>query len=224
MQRVQYYSLTDQVYSVLKRDIVQRKMLPNEKLDVNGLAQELGVSRMPVVDALTRLESEGLVEKRNRVGTFVTPMNQTMFRERFETRGMIEDWATPRIIANASDANFERLADLLREARAVLNKTRKQDFDLLTFNTEYDSGFHQGLIQLAGNAYIADLYRSIQTRIGLSFVDMPVKRETDAQGFHERILAAFQARDGAKAAELQKKHREESLAFTLQRMKARDIL
>ena len=73
MQRVQYYSLTDQVYHALKRDIVQRKMLPNAKLDVNGLAQELGVSRMPVVDALTRLESEGLVEKRNRVGTFVTP-------------------------------------------------------------------------------------------------------------------------------------------------------
>ena len=224
MQRVQYYSLTDQVYTALKRDILQRKVLPNEKLDVTGLAQQLGVSRMPVVDALTRLESEGLVEKRNRVGTFVTPMNQTMFRERFETRGMIEDWAAPRIIAQASDDDFGRIAQLLNEAHAVLQKADEEGFDLLTFNTNYDTGFHQSLIRLADNAYVSELYSAIQTRIGLSFVDMPVKRETSAQRFHERILAAFQARDVAEAIKTQKDHREESLAFTLKRMKERDIL
>ena len=224
MQRVQYFSLTDQVYTALKHDILQRKMLPNEKLDVTGLAQQLGVSRMPVVDALTRLESEGLVEKRNRVGTFVTPMNQTMFRERFETRGMIEDWATPRIIAQASDADFEKIGQLLKEAQTVLQKADQQGFDLLTFNTNYDTGFHQSLIRLADNAYVSELYSAIQTRIGLSFVDMPVKRETSAQRFHEKILAAFHARTVAEAIKTQKDHREESLAFTLQRMKERDIL
>ena len=84
MEPIKYYSLTDQVYDALKRDIIQRTLVANAKLDVNGLALQLGVSRMPVVDALSRLENEGLVEKRNRVGTFVTPVSQRMFIEWFE--------------------------------------------------------------------------------------------------------------------------------------------
>ena len=77
MEPIKYYSLTDQVYDALKRDIIQRTLAANAKLDVNGLALQLGVSRMPVVDALNRLENEGLVEKRNRVGTFVTDRKST---------------------------------------------------------------------------------------------------------------------------------------------------
>lgn len=120
MQCIQYHSLTDQVYDALKRDIVRRKLAANAKLDVNGLATTLGVSRMPVADALTRLESEGLVEKRNRVGTFVAPVSQARLREWFETRSMIEDWAAPRIAERATQDDIEKLMRLLDDGRHTL--------------------------------------------------------------------------------------------------------
>jgi DNA-binding GntR family transcriptional regulator len=225
MQQIQYYSLTDQVYDALKRDIVRRKLAANAKLDVNGLATTLGISRMPVVDALTRLESEGLVEKRNRVGTFVTPVSQAKFREWFEVRGMIEDWATPRIIERASDPDFAALESLLTEAREVLRKANARSFDLNHFNEQYDFGFHRGLIGLAGNGSVTETYAAlhVRTRIGRSFVDMPIKREGDAQDYHEMILKAFKSRNATKAIWLQKEHREDSLGFTLKQMKEREI-
>ena len=86
MERVQYYSRTDQVYDSIKKGILQGKVSTQEKLDINLLASALGVSRMPVVDALTRLETEGLVERRNRVGTFVRMISQSSFAELFAGR------------------------------------------------------------------------------------------------------------------------------------------
>jgi DNA-binding GntR family transcriptional regulator len=225
MQRIQYFSLTDQVYDALKRDIIRRKIAANAKLDVNGLAMQLGVSRMPVVDALTRLESDGFVEKRNRVGTFVVPVSPTVFREWFDARGMIEDWAAPRIVERASNADLAALESMLVLARSVLQKSNARAFDFGHFNEQYDFGFHQGLIKLAGNGTVAETYAAlhIRTRIGRSFVDAPVKREGDAQNAHEMILKAFKTRNVAKTIKLQKIHREDSLGFTLRQMKEREI-
>src|SRR5689334_13275735 len=97
---IRYDNLSNQVYEILKRQIVNRQHAPNSKLDINQIGKQLGVSRMPVMDAISRLESDGLVERRNRVGTYVTPLDQVSFEEMFETRLMIEMWATPRIVSN----------------------------------------------------------------------------------------------------------------------------
>ena len=139
---------------------------------------------------------------------------------------MIEDWAAPRIIERASAADLGVLSQLLLEARSVLQKSNTSSFDFCNFNDHYDSGFHIGLIKLAGNSYVTDSYTALhsRTRIGRSFVDAPMKREGDAQDFHEMILKAFKARNVIRALKLQKFHREDSLGFTLRQMKERDIL
>ena len=227
MEPIKYYSLTDQVYDALKRDIIQRTLVSNVKLDVNGLAHKLGVSRMPVVDALSRLENEGLVERRNRVGTFVTPVSQRMFEEWFEMRGMIEDWATPRIIANIGDENLQQLQQLLSEGNRALKAAKKATFVLNAFNERFDYGFHMGLIRECGNSRIADTFASIHThsRIGRSFVDPDdrISACKRSQTHHEAILAAFVARDTAKAMITMRLHRENSLQGTLGRLQKQGI-
>lgn len=227
MEPIKYYSLTDQVYDALKRDIIQRTLLANSKLDVNGLAQKLGVSRMPVVDALSRLENEGLVERRNRVGTFVTPVGQRVFVEWFEMRGMIEDWATPRIVAHIGDDDLRELQQLLAEGNRVLNSAKKATFVLNTFNERFDYGFHMGLMRHCGNTRIADTFASIHThsRIGRSFIE-PNERINAckrSQGHHEAILAAFIKRDVNKAMTALRRHRESSLKGTLDRLQKQGI-
>ncbi len=137
MERIQYYSLTDQVYDILKRRIIGREMQFNEKLDVNGLAVELGVSRMPVVEALTRLESDGLVERRNRVGTFVAPVDIRLFEEWLEMRAMIEDWAAPRIVAKATADDINRIKRLLKSGARELSDANARAFDFYKFIETY---------------------------------------------------------------------------------------
>lgn len=221
MERIRHFSLTDQVYNSIKTGIIQGKIRPQEKLDINQLAHTLGVSRMPVVDALTRLETEGLVERRNRVGTFVRTISQRSFSELFTARGMIEDWATPHVIQHASDADFARLASLLAEAQQKLLVAADAQFDFSDFNEQYDMGFHLGLVRLAGNDYINESYIQLNSRIrvGRVFVPMPALRSTMAQTSHEKILQTFQARDLQAALQAQQKHRNDSLNFTLSVMK-----
>lgn len=225
MERVQYHSLTDQVYNSIKRGILQGKIVANEKLDINHLAQALGVSRMPVVDALTWLEREGLIERRNRVGTFVRSISQRAFRELFAARGMIEDWAAPFIIERAHDEEFATLIQLLAEAQQHLDKADGEPFDFADFNERYDMGFHLGLIRLAGNVTISDLYKqlNIRIRIGRAFVPMPAFHSAMAQNSHHQILQAFQQRDLQAALNAQQDHRNRSLATTLSAMKEHQI-
>ncbi|MFN8443352.1 MAG: GntR family transcriptional regulator [Caldilineaceae bacterium] len=217
MERVQYYSLTDQVYDSIKSGILQGKIRAQEKLDINKLAHVLGVSRMPVVDALTRLETEGLIERRNRVGTFVRPISQRAFIELFVAREMIEDWATPYIIERASESDLAALQTLLNEAKQQLLQADPNHFDFPRFNESYDMGFHLGLVRLADNRYITESYVQLNSRIriGRSFVPMPATRSAMAQTSHEQILHAFQQRDRQAALEEQHSHRQRSLESTI---------
>lgn len=224
MERIQYYSLTDQVYDILKRRIIGREIQSNEKLDVNGLAVELSVSRMPVVEALTRLERDGLVERRNRVGTFVAPVNIQLFEEWLEMRAMIEDWAAPRAVAKATAEDISRLKQLLKRSARELAAADTLAFDFYKFIETYDTGFHIVLIQIAGNSQIAEAFASIHThaRIGRSLIQQKDQLAVCArsQKWHERIMDALVKRDAALLAGIMCEHREESAMATRSFLKA----
>jgi DNA-binding GntR family transcriptional regulator len=223
MERIQYYSLTDQVYDILKRRIIGREIQSNEKLDVNGLAEELGVSRMPVVEALTRLESDGLVERRNRVGTFVAPVNTRLFEEWLEMRAMIEDWAAPRAVSRATGDDINRLKQMLKRGARELADADAMTFDFYKFIETYDTGFHIALITIAGNSQIAEAFASIHThaRIGRSLIEQPQQLAAcvRSQKWHERILDALVKRDAKSLAREMCEHREDSASATISMLK-----
>lgn len=223
MERIQYYSLTDQVYGILKRRIIGREIQSSEKLDVNGVAAELGVSRMPVVEALARLESDGFVERRNRVGTFVAPVSTKLFEEWLEMRTMIEDWAAPRAVAKATADDFSRLKHLLKTGARTLAEADAMNFDFYTFIETYDTGFHMALIAIIGNNQIVEAFGSIHThaRVGRSLI----KREAQlaasmrSQHWHERILDALIRRDANLLTQEMRAHREDSASATVAMLK-----
>jgi DNA-binding GntR family transcriptional regulator len=227
-KKIQYVSLSDQAYDILKQQIIKRNIQPGEKLDVNRLASQLGVSRMPVAEALTRLESEGLVEKRDRVGTFVAPVDERKFMAWFEVRAMIEDWAAPRIAARVTEGDIARLNSLLAEGRSILYASQPDTFDFYAFVRTYDTGFHTMLLQTAGNSFVVEIFATIHShaRIGRSFV--PRRDQLTAcklsQEDHEAILEATISRDAASIATTMQAHRERSQASTLAAFRATNYL
>src|SRR5437764_4615575 len=105
---IEHSDLTTKVYQWLKDRIMHHAFLPGDKLDIQRLADDLGVSRTPVKDAINRLTSEGLVVLRSRRGTYIATLTPEMLRNLFETRTMIESWAvqhaTPEALAAIAPA------------------------------------------------------------------------------------------------------------------------
>jgi len=215
-ETVRYTSINEQVYSIVKRRIIERRFAAGAKLDINALADELGVSRMPVVDALTRLETEGLVERRNRVGTFVTPMDRVRYEEIYAAREMIEQWAAQPIIERISDEDFVSLWRVLAQARILLENATEETFDYQRFS-EFDGVFHLSLIQLCGNSYIMNFYASMNSHVQIVRVLSlaALKRSNETQIEHENILRAYETRDIAKVRFAQSIHLEKSRAGVL---------
>ncbi len=225
MESVQYFSLSDQAYDILKRNIIERQLAPNTKLDINALGQQLGVSRMPILDALTRLEAEGLVLRRNRVGTYVMPLDKAVFEEIFEARGMVEQWATSPVIAHLQADDIIQLRALLDEAGQLLTNATEETLDYRRF-VEYDQRFHLTLIQLCGNTRIIEFYRSLNSHMQIARVYSlrALSRCIEGQTEHEAILEAFAAHNVERARTAQQHHLERSRTGVLALLEEHGVL
>ncbi len=211
METVHYTSINEQVYTILKRRIIERRILIGTKLDINALADELNISRMPIVDALTRLETEGLVERRNRVGTFVAPLDRVKYEEIYATREMVEQWAVNPIIERITKTDMAALWHILEQTRALLQNVSENTFDYQKYS-EYDGQFHLSLIKVCGNSYITRFYASLNSHVQILRVLSlgALKRSQETQLEHETILMAYEEREPEKVRQAQALHLQNS--------------
>ena len=112
--------LHEQIYDMLKRNLMMGRFTPGQKLPLRGLAKSLGTSLMPVRDALQRLESVGsVVSTPNR--TMMVPIFSTKELQDIRTlRSILESAAVERAVENRTDEELEKLkthvADICRSA------------------------------------------------------------------------------------------------------------
>lgn len=216
METVQYTSINEQVYTILKRRIIERRILISTKLDINALADELKISRMPIVDALTRLETEGLVERRNRVGTFVAPLDRIKYEEIYATREMVEQWAVNPIVERITKTDITGLWQILEQTRTLLQNVTESTFDYQKYS-EYDGHFHLSLIKVCGNSYIIKFYTSLNSHVQILRVLSlgALRRSQETQLEHEAILSAYEEHEPEKVRQAQALHLHNSRAGVL---------
>ncbi len=188
--------LTDTVYRTLKEQILARTFLPGHRLKVDELAEQLGVSRTPLKDALNLLASEGLVEIVPRRGTFVSDVSAADIAEVFEIRRALELLAAETL---AERITPDQLAALRAELHAL---PRAGDHADASEHMRRNLAFHQRFVELAGNRRLIELYEELRAHIQIGRVHA---RRTDwrarlrqEQVEHEEILAALEARDAAR--------------------------
>jgi len=217
MKPIKSELLLNQVYRALWEEIVKRNLKPNEKLDINLLAETLEVSRTPIMDALVQLEQEGLVIRRNRVGTFVTALTAEHFEHSFNARDMVEQFVTPTAIANITPEDEKSLRSTITEFDRLTRETDEESFDYASY-TRIDHDFHLALINLCENPKIIDFYRSLNShmQIARAYSRNALSRAAEGTMEHEQILEAFLARDVPLARQLQHEHLERSQAGVMQ--------
>jgi DNA-binding GntR family transcriptional regulator len=195
-----YLSLHGRVIEELRQAILSRRLKPGERLVEERLADELGVSRNPVREAIRVLESEGLVEVTARRGASVLSMTDEEARETIEVRALLEG-------QNARLAARRREQDILKRIAAVLKQGNEavaaKRYDLLS---DLNQQFHQELAAAGRNRVLSDLLKRLRERTAMLFAPTDPVRQARSWDEHAGILRAIIAGDERAAATLAAEH------------------
>ena len=194
---------SDQAFSSLRSRILDGHLEPGTLLAEAAVARGLGVSRVPVREALFHLESEGLVEFSGTGRAYVKELSPQDFEELFILRQTLEPAAArlsaPKLKADVSA--LERNIEATRKAKTLAEVTR------------LDLDFHELVIGASGNSRLLKLWRSSRSELELwlghlhrSHRDNRLDTSEETARSHERIVRCFQTATPAECERLMRQH------------------
>jgi DNA-binding GntR family transcriptional regulator len=193
-------SLSRVVSEQIRGRILDGTLKPGERLVEDRLSAELGVSRVPVREALRGLSAEGLVTLLPRRGATVVEITAEDVAELVEVRALLEG-LNARLAAQRHDPEIvAQLQDTLIRGNEAA-KTGSAD-ELARLNAE----FHERLAEASRNSVLADVMRGLRERTSLAFAINSRARAREDWQEHAGVLAAVIAGDGELAALLATRH------------------
>lgn len=159
------HGLTDEVYDNLLDALMDGRLAPGDRLVMDRLAEDLGVSRSPVRDALLRLHRDGVVEAAGRRGYLVREASGSDINSFYAARTAVEAFAAEQLVALKLDA-WTGLRQMLADLGASRPVSVRESF-------EANRAFHRSIVSATGNSYLVDMYDSIwnRSRTALTFRD-----------------------------------------------------
>ncbi|MEU0651668.1 GntR family transcriptional regulator [Streptomyces albogriseolus] len=194
--------LRDRVYEALLELITTRALRPGQHLVESELAGHLGVSRQPVREALQRLNTEGWVDLRPAQGAFVHEPTEEEADQLLTVRTLLEAEAARLAAGNAGRKGVQALEEILAEG---LKAVEADDVDAAV---ALNARFHAKVMELAGNAVLAELAAQVDRRVRWYYT--PVARQRGEQSWieHRELISAIAARDEQSATRLMREHTE----------------
>ncbi len=206
----------DRVYQAVTRRAVNWRFAPGERINEVALAQDLGVSRTPVREALNRLARDGFVRFVPNRGFLARDLTPELVRDLYELRAAIEVASVRLACARATDEAIEKLA---RAWSAATENAAARRIDRLA---AADEAFHRGIARLSCNAQLLATLDHVNAQIRFfRRVDQesPDRRDR-TYSEHADVLACLARRDPLRGGDLMERHivlsRERALAVTEQ--------
>ena len=214
-------NLIDQVYARISEAIIDRTLLPGQRITQNELAEKLGVSRQPISHALHLLHRQGLVSESGRRGFEVTPLDPQRIRELYEVRGAIDALAARLAAGRVKEdpAGRAQLEAALKAGRAI------DDGTPLARLIALDVDFHGAIYRLAGNSAIEEMIAPQWPHMRRSMAT--VLAELDYRGSawteHETIAAHVFSGNAAAAEATALAHAQTAGRMTEEKLRAIDV-
>ncbi len=199
-----YKPLRDIVFETLREAIINQTLKPGERLMEIQLADEMGVSRTPVREAIRKLELEGLVVMVPRKGAYVAGISMKDIHEVYELRSALEALAASLAAARITDEELEKME------RQVLKEAEETELNNLSGIVAIDTTFHDLLYQAAHNQRLVQFINILQEqlqRFRAASLSKPGRSKT-ALDEHKKIVEALGERDARLAAKLATEHIE----------------
>jgi DNA-binding GntR family transcriptional regulator len=204
-------TLKANVTEVLRGLIIDGTLAPGAEFNQAQIAEQLGVSRGPIREALGKLEQEGLVRSVPYKGVIVTPLTRRDVEELYDVRTALELLALDRSIDRMSDGEIDHLDEIVDQMREAA-----KDNDLKRL-VEVDLRFHEYLLEQARHELALKLWRTLEVSIRrclhtrhqiYTFLDEVV-------GSHPTLITALRRHDKTLAKQILSDHVAESVLHVL---------
>lgn len=200
-------SLVDRVYHRVKQDLFDFQLIPGDRFTETEVSLRVQASRTPVREALMRLEREGYLTMKPKVGWQVKPFDFRLFQELYDLRAILETASVRQVVASLPRQELEALSRVWLVSPLERSKVGQA-------LAAEDEVFHHTLVLLAGNHEVARLHQEITERIRivrrLDFTHED--RQAATYDEHEAILRALLAGQADLACELLVTHIAQSRA------------
>lgn len=186
-------TLVDHVVAIVREGIMDGSYPLGSKLDQTALAEELGVSVVPVRESLRRLEAEGLVHFYPRRGASVIELSAEELQEVYLIRGLLEELAAQLAAPHLSAQILDRLADLIKESEDAV---ARDDYDLLL---DVNRMFHFTIYEASESPILLEVITGLYGRSSpyrRLYSHLP-DRAPEALAAHKRIYSACKDADPA---------------------------
>ncbi len=190
-------SLKDHAYRRIKDAILTLQLTPGAPLVEAELAEQLGISKTPVRDALLELRREGLVTKIPYSGTFVSEITATDICEIVQVRAVLEGRAAYFATPGLNDDELKHLGDLIAKELEALAAGQVERA------SQCNAAFHHVILSKVSNRRLVTLVENFEDqmrRIRARSIQLSGRLKKSAEE-HSRVLEALRARDAARAEE-----------------------
>jgi DNA-binding GntR family transcriptional regulator len=193
-------ALYEEVAEQLRQRIFQRELEPGSWIDEVKIAQEFGISRTPLREALKVLAAEGLVTMKVRRGAYVTEVSERDLADVYHLLSLLESDAAGVVAQSASDEQVKELQQLHKELEAAQNN-RDRFFAI-------NERFHMRILEIAGNRWrdqmVADLRKVMKLNRHNSLFKAGRVKESMLE--HRAIMEAIGKRDAKLAGKRMQEH------------------
>lgn len=205
-------NLSELAYDRIRRDILQGDLFPGDKLSIEAISERYGIGAVPIREALNRLSSEGLVERRSHRGFNVTPISMAELEELVKTRIWLETLALTESMKNQDEiweeqlvVSFHRLARTHRRLPEDSSREATEEWEAR------HKEFHMLLLARCGSSWLIDFCSTLMDQAvryrNLSMNTNPNRqRREGAAAEHSAILEAVLDHDTPRACALLDEH------------------
>ena len=209
----EHENLDHKAYLILKNMIINRKLLPGDKIPQERLAHDLGISRTPLVSALKYLEKEKLVEAIPRRGFYVRLFTKEEMISIFELREVLEGLAARRAARNISEAQISKLRNFFEQFK------RSSDITNISAYAREDRRFHNFISEIGAKEFLKSIlenYNIISYSYQLISSEGLVRTPNETIHEHLAIIDAISNKDEDLAEDIMRQHLQRGIAVLRQ--------
>lgn len=194
-------SLKDAAAAYLREEILTGRLVPGTKIDQDEISQALGMSRLPVREALIELAQEGLIDAVPRRGAFVARLERADIIDHYRIFGLIAGLAASRAATSLTE---EQLGQLRSIHESFVAATDPED------KAHFNHEFHKMINRANGSRRLASVLGLLSRSLPVRYFEFVPQWAEISASHHGRILSALEARDAYDAQRIVEHHVAES--------------
>ncbi len=201
--QIEQFTIEGEIIGRLRKAIVSGQFGPGAYLNESEIAKQMAVSRIPIREAIKKLEQEGLVVRYPNKGVFVISFSEQDVREVFSLRSNLESMAFEWAIPSMNEQDLQTLRELIEKQEEAI---KNDDYSELA---RLDMQFHEYICIKADHSRLLkawyEQHAQSQILLNLRFKHMPEYTPETVASDHSDILSAIETKDINKAVELTRK-------------------